>query len=103
VVLVGDAVSEPHPAGATWVATLRDLATASPDGPLDRTDIVFCELSSSEDAFVLARHVTSAPRRIIPVVLGRLPGAAWSFTAQPNPRGDLTLPTLVAARPASRQ
>ena len=101
VVLVGSAVPEPHPGSATWVATLRDLASASVDNPPDSTDIVFCELHSSEDAFVLARHVGSSQSRIVPVVVGHLPGAPWSFTAQPSPQPDSTLPSLVSSRAGS--
>lgn len=85
VLLVGSSIPEPHPAGATSVETLSDLATAGLDGRPGSTDIVFCELRSDEDAFALARHVSSSRHRMVPVVLGQLPGAAWSFTASPEP------------------
>jgi hypothetical protein len=85
VLLVGSSIPEPHPAGATSVETLSDLATAGLDDRPGSTDIVFCELRSNEDAFALARHVSSSRHRMVPVVLGQLPGAAWSFTASPEP------------------
>lgn len=97
VIMVGSVISEPYPASATWVPALHDLAAASLDSPPDSTDIVFCELRSNEDAFVLARHVRSSRRRIVPIVLGHLPGAAWSFTAQPCPRKETALHPLVSA------
>jgi hypothetical protein len=100
VILVGDAIGEPHPPGATWVPTLRDLAGVSLDRPPDGMDVVCCAFRSSQDAFVLARHVGSAERRIVPLVLGRLPGAAWSFTAQPSFRLEHALPSL-AVSPAA--
>lgn len=97
VLSVGRAIPEPHPASARLVPTLRDLAEASLDSPPDSTDIVFCELRTNEDAFVLARHVRSSLHRVVPVVLGHLPGAAWSFTAHPGYRPDGALPPLVSS------
>lgn len=85
VLLVGSSIPEPHPASAISVETLSDLATASLDSRPGSTDIVFCELRSNEDALALARHVSSSRHRMVPVVLGQLPGAAWSFTASPEP------------------
>jgi hypothetical protein len=85
VLLVGGSIPEPHPAGATSVETLSDLATAGLDSRPGSTDIVFCELRSNEDAFALVRHVSSSRHRMVPVVIGQLPGAAWSFTASPEP------------------
>jgi hypothetical protein len=91
VIVVGDVLPEPFPAGAASVAELRDLASAQADGPSDAAEIVFCELRSNEDAFALARYVGSAQRRVIPVVLANLPSAPWSFTAQPSLRPSETL------------
>lgn len=101
VLLVGSAIPEPHPAGATSVETLRDLATASLDSPPDSTDIVFCELRSNDEAFALARHVGSSRRRVVPVVLANLPGAAWSFTASQNTPldGELMLDSSFTGSP----
>lgn len=100
--LVGSSIPKPHPASAISVQTLRELATASLDIPPDRTDIVFCELRSNDDAFALARHVTSSRHRIIPVVLGHLPGAVWSFTASLIPLldGALQLDSDVTGSPS---
>ncbi|HMH93670.1 MAG TPA: hypothetical protein VK586_21640, partial [Streptosporangiaceae bacterium] len=53
-------------------------------GPADGTEMIFCQLRSNDDAFALARYVSSAHRRIVPVVLADLPGAPWTFTAQPS-------------------
>jgi len=92
VLLVGEAIPRPHPANATWVETLHDLDQASLGSSPDSTGIVLCELSSDEDASVLARYVGNSPRRVIPVVLGYLPGAEWSFTALPGTQLDDVLP-----------
>jgi hypothetical protein len=94
VLLVGSFIPRPHPASAISVETLRDLAAASLDSPPDGTDIVFCELRSDDDASTLDRHVRNSRHRIVPVVLGHLPGAAWSFTASRNPLLDGELPSL---------
>ena len=85
VLIVDRTIPEPHPATAISVQSLRDLTAALPDHRPDGTDIVFCELHSTEDAFALARIVGTAQHRIVPIVLGNLPGAAWSFTAYPSP------------------
>jgi hypothetical protein len=84
VIVVGDVLPEPLPPGAIWVDALRDLASASPEGSDDHTEIVFCELRSNEDAFALARYVGSAQRRVVPIVLANLPSAPWTFTSQPS-------------------
>jgi hypothetical protein len=81
VIVVGDAVPEPLPAGVTRVTSLSDLRQADSG---DATRVIFCEPRSSEEAFALARHVVIAQRNAIPVVVGDLPGAPWSFTAQPS-------------------
>jgi hypothetical protein len=86
VIVIGDALPEPHPADAVWVARLQDLELAPPPGSADGTEIVICELRSNEDAFALARYVSSSDRRVIPVVLADLPDAPWSLTARPGRR-----------------
>ena len=94
VFIVGGTVPQPYPATATPVQSMLDLTTAQTGNHPDGTDIVFCELNSTEDAFALARHVSTSQHRVVPVVLGHLPGAAWSFTAFPNPSLDDDLPPL---------
>jgi hypothetical protein len=94
VFIVGSTIPQPYPATATPVQSVLDLTTARTGNHPDGTDIVFCELDSTEDAFALARHVSTSQHRVIPVVLGHLPGAAWSFTAFPNPSLDDDLPPL---------
>ncbi len=102
VFLVGSTIPEPHPASATSVETLHDLATVSFDSPPDATDIVFCELRSNDDAFVLARHVTNSRHHVVPIVLGHLPGAAWSFTAFPDLPLDGASRRWIPASPPAR-
>jgi hypothetical protein len=85
VIAVGAALPQPLPSGARWIRTLSDLTP-----PVDVSEddagpeIVFCELASNEEAFALARYSNSTSRRVIPVILANLPGAPWSFTAQPR-------------------
>jgi hypothetical protein len=81
VLLVGSAIPEPHPAAATSVEALRDLATAGLDHPPHDLDIVFCELHSDDDALELASYAGSSACRVVPVVLGPAPDAAWTFHA----------------------
>jgi hypothetical protein len=80
VIVVGDAVPEPLPAGVRRVASLFDLR---PAGSGDATRVIFCQPRSNEEAFALARHIVIAQHDAIPVVVGDLPGAPWSFAAQP--------------------
>jgi hypothetical protein len=94
VLIVGRTIPEPYPATAISVQSLRDLATARPDNGPDGADIVFCKLTSTEDAFALARHVSTSQHRVVPIIVGNLPGAAWSFTAFPGPALDDSLPPL---------
>jgi hypothetical protein len=86
VVVVGDVVSEPHPVAALSLASLADLASISGTGASSAVEIVFSELRSDDDAFALARHAASSPRRVVPVVVADLPDAPWSFTAEPSLR-----------------
>jgi hypothetical protein len=86
IVIVGSVLPEPYPPGAVWAAGISDLARASAASLADRTEIVFCRLRSNDDAFALARYVSSAERRVVPVVLANLPDAPWSFTAEPSRR-----------------
>jgi hypothetical protein len=97
VLIVGGAIPEPHPATATSVPTLSDLTAARPADRLDGTDVVFCELHSTEEAFALARLVNASQHRVVPIVLGDLPGAAWSFTAYPSQPLDDDLLALDSA------
>ena len=86
VVVVGDAVPVPSSSGADLIASLGDLGSVRPASSDERTELVFCQLSSDDDAFLLARYVTGAGHRVIPVVLADIPDAPWSFTAQPSRR-----------------
>lgn len=86
VTVVGTVIPEPHPSGATSVATLGDLGSAVTDGSDGTAEIVFCELRSDHDAFALASYVGGAQHHVVPVVLANLPDAPWSFTAQPSSR-----------------
>ncbi len=94
VVVVGDAFPEPLPSAAAWAPSLRDLGAAPPPG--DGTEVVFCQLHSSEDAFALDRYVSSVQRRVIPVVLANLPDAPWSFTVQPSRYPNQALHSMIA-------
>jgi hypothetical protein len=94
VVVVGDAVPAPAPPGVEWLASVAELSSRAMLDPYKAAEVVFCRLNSDDDAFPLARYVGSAPYRVVPVVLGDLPGAPWSFTARPcqnpAPPGVLT-------------
>lgn len=87
VILVGDVVPEPCPPGAVLAPTLRDLGLIDDAVPA-QTVIVFCTLSADEDAFILARHVRRSTHRVVPVILGDLPGAPWSFSVTAQPAGE---------------
>ncbi len=95
VVVVGDALAEPLPSAAAWAPSLRDLS-APPPPPGGGTEVVFCQVRSGEDASALERYVSSARRRVIPVVLANLPGAPWSFTAQPSRHPNQALHSIIA-------
>jgi hypothetical protein len=86
VVVIGEALPEPYPVGAAWLARLQDLESVPPPASDGGTEIVICELRSNEDAFALARYVSSSDHRVIPVVLADLPDAPWSLTARPSRR-----------------
>jgi hypothetical protein len=81
VIVVGAAVPDPLPAGVRRMTSLFDLRPADPG---DATRVIFCEPRSNEEAFALARHNVTAERNAISVVVGELPGAPWSFSAQPS-------------------
>jgi hypothetical protein len=68
------------------MGSLSDLGSQRPPSPDERTELVFCRLSSDAEAFALARYMTSARRRVVPVVLADLPDAPWSFNAEPSRR-----------------
>ncbi len=89
VIAVGAALPQPLPAGARWIQTLADLTPTVNVGVDAGPEVVFCELTSNEEAFALARYINGASRRVIPIIVANLPRAPWSFTAQPmHPRGD---------------
>jgi hypothetical protein len=83
VVVVGSALPPPPPLGAEWLPSVADLVRRQPrqDG---RVEMVFCRLGSGDDVFPLARYVSSAPSRVVPIVLADLPDAPWSLTASPS-------------------
>jgi hypothetical protein len=83
VVVVGSALPPPPPLGAEWLPSVADLVRRQPrqDG---RVEMVFCRLGSGDDVFPLARYVSSAPSRVVPIVLADLPDAPWSLTAFPS-------------------
>lgn len=83
VVVVGSALPPPPPLGAEWLPSVADLVRRQPrqDG---RVEMVFCQLGSGDDVFPLARYVSSAPSRVVPIVLADLPDAPWSLTASPS-------------------
>jgi len=83
LVVVGDAVPSPHPPGMEWVPSTGELGSGSRQSRDTPAELVFCRLNTSEDVFPLARYVASARHRVIPLVLADLPGASWSFTADP--------------------
>jgi hypothetical protein len=99
VTLVGSAIPRPYPANAIAIPTLDDLEPVGPSLSPGGTELVLCQLNSGQDASVLARYAESSPDRVIPVVLGYLPGAAWSFTALPGTDLDegLSLSSLAQA------
>jgi hypothetical protein len=89
VIVVGAAIPPPLPDGVAWLSSLSELGSDATDGGQERTEVVFCELHSNEDAFALARYTNSAPGHVVPVILATLPGAPWSFTAHPRqPPGE---------------
>jgi hypothetical protein len=97
VVVIGDALPAPPPSGAAWVASLRALGSARPaQSPDDGTEVIFCRSSPEEDMLWLARYVSGARRRVVPVVLASLPDAPWSFTAQPSRHPNESLHSVVA-------
>jgi hypothetical protein len=82
VVVVGSALLPP-PLGAEWLPSVADLVRRKPrqDG---RAEMVFYRPGSGDDVFPLARYVSSAPFRVVPIVLADLPDAPWSLTASPS-------------------
>jgi hypothetical protein len=90
VVLVGDAVPEPRPGGATWVPALADLGSAGPAGAA-ATEIVFCALTADSDLDDLHRYARSVPHQVVPVVLADRTDAPWYLIVWPGTgAGDLT-------------
>lgn len=87
VVVIGNAL--PPPPGAARIAGLRDLEPAL-RGPADGLTVVFCPPGSSQDMRMLARYASDAGHPVVPVVLGSLPDAPWSFTVRPVPQPDGT-------------
>jgi hypothetical protein len=96
LVVVGDAVPAPLPTGSEWAPDPGELRLESPPGCEVQAELVFCRLTSNEDLFPLARYVARAPHRVIPLVLGDLPGAPWSFTAHPSHRSTEVLQPVVS-------
>jgi hypothetical protein len=80
--VVADALPEPAPPRAERVVSVGDLGGRSEPRTSRKTELVFCRPRSDRDVVGLARYVTSAPYRVIPVILADLPGAPWSFTAR---------------------
>jgi hypothetical protein len=98
VVVIGDALPDPPPFTAAWIASARDLAepTWPPHGSGDGPEFIFCRSSPSEDMVWLARYVSRARRRVIPVFLTSIPDAPWSFTAQPSRHPDESPYSVIA-------
>lgn len=90
LVVVEDALPEPAPSRAEWVASVGELGKRRAPRTAERTrrtawktELVFCQVRSDGDVLGLARYVASAPYRVVPVILADLPGAPWSFIAHP--------------------
>jgi hypothetical protein len=83
VVIIGEAVPRPHPAGATWLASLARLGSALADSA-HSTAIVFCALDSDSGALELERYVSEIRSEVIPVVLTSDLEAPWSIVAEPG-------------------
>jgi hypothetical protein len=82
VVIIGDALPEPHPPGATWLASLDRLG-ALRARPSQVTAIVFCTFGTPADAQALTDHVADARCQVVPVVLNGPDEGAWSIAAAP--------------------
>jgi hypothetical protein len=93
ILVIGDALPPPLPSGATGVTSVHELGRMlRPQPPGDSTEVVFCRPGSVRDTLALARYASSAEHRIVPVVLGSVPDAAWSFTARPTGPPDEARP-----------
>jgi hypothetical protein len=98
VVVIGDTLPAPPPSAATWLASLPELIGPArpPHGSGDGTEVIFCRSSPKGDMVWLARYVSRARHRVIPVVLASIPDAPWSFTAQPSRHPDESLQSVIA-------
>jgi hypothetical protein len=98
VVVIGDTLPAPPPSAATWVASVRELAGPAwpPHFSGNGTEVIFCRSSPKADMIWLARYVSRARHRVIPVVLARIPEVPWSFTAQPSRHPDNSLQSVIA-------
>lgn len=94
LIVIGDAL--PLPNGATLVPSLRELGSVlTAQDPGGAPDVVFCRPHSDQDALELERCASGPGPSFVPVVLGGLPGAPWSFTARPTPHpADTSTPRL---------
>jgi len=98
VVVIGDTLPAPPPFAAAWIASARELAGPAwpPHGSGDGTEVIFCRSSPKADMVWLARYVSRARHRVIPVVLASIPDTPWSITAQPSRHPDESLQSVIA-------
>jgi hypothetical protein len=92
ILVIGDALPTPLPPGAISLTSLHELGMPRPQPTGDSTEVVFCRPGSVEDTLALARYASSAGHRIVPIALGSIPDAAWSFTARPTGPPDEARP-----------
>jgi hypothetical protein len=84
VVSVADALPQPRPLGATWLASLDRLETTLSSSAEDGTTaIVFCEVATDTDLLDLEDRAAAARCRVIPVALTDRAEAPWSLTVMP--------------------
>lgn len=84
VVVVADTLPEPAPPRAEGVRDIGEIGGRRGSMMARKAELVFCRPKLDTDLLRLARYVTSAPYRVVPVILADLPGAPWSFTTHPS-------------------
>lgn len=84
VVVVADALPDPVPPRAEVVHDIGEIGGRPGSMMARKAELLFCRPKSDTDLLRLARYVTAASHRVVPVILADLPGAPWSFTTHPS-------------------